>query len=489
MRFAELLTQEQVARVHEASLEILENVGVLVRNEKARDRLVKHGCRVSAGTEVVKFPRSVVEQYCRTLPAEITFHGRDPRHDVTIPRDRPLVTTGSSAPDLVDPLTGQVRRSRSDDIARIAHLVNELPGYDVFSVSTTADDAPPGQFHLSRYYPALKNCLKPVACSAPNAVEAEAIHQLGVLVAGSEGAYRERPFITYLSCPLVSPLTLDVDSTGMYMHFAEQGLPVYTVSAPNAGMTAPLTLTGTLALCNAEFLAQAVLSQMSRPGTPVLYSTLPTVADMRSGAYAPGAIETGMLVMGCVQMAHFYGVPSGGFVGLTNSKLNDAQSGFETGMSSLAALTAGVDLMNLGCLLDALMVFDFAAAVIGSEIAQMLKRVARGYETGEEDLALDVIAEVGPGGTFVDTQHTLERIRTTALLPKIADRSPRSQWQAKGAQDAHSRAMRRVQEILTRDNPAVLAADVDARIRAAFEGLVAGDAAPLSADAVHSTAP
>jgi trimethylamine--corrinoid protein Co-methyltransferase len=241
-------------------------------------------------------------------------------------------------------------------------------------------------------------------------------------------------------------------------------------------LTSPLTLTGTLAQCNAEFLAMSVLAQMSRPGTPLIYAALPTVADMRTGAYAPGAIETGMLMMGCAQMARYYNVPCGGYVGLTNSKVNDAQSGFETGMSTLAATLAGMDLLNVGGLLDALMTFDFAKAVIDNEIGLMLKRLKRGFEFSRENLALEVIAEVGPGGIFIDKQHTLEHMRTTALLPEIADRDTRGQWQAKGALDAHARAMRRVREILTRDNPAVFSPDVDARIRAEFEGLVAGDA-------------
>jgi trimethylamine--corrinoid protein Co-methyltransferase len=484
MHFAELLTEEEVRRVHDASLEVLEGVGLLVRNDKARARFGQHGCRVDEETQVVTIPRSVVEHYRQAFPREFTFHGRDPSRDVTIPGDGPRVATSSAAPDLVDPVTGQIRRSRSDDIARIAHLVNELPGYDLFTVSTTADDAPPGQFHLSRYYPALKNCLKPVTCSAPDAAEAQDIYRLGVLIAGSEEAYRQRPFITYVSCPTVSPLTFDVDSTGMLMHFAEQGLPHHAISTPNAGMTSPLTLAATVAICNAEFLAQALLVQMSRPGTPVVYSTLPTVADMRSGAYAPGGIETGVLVMGCAQMARYYSVPSSGFAGLTNAKGNDAQSGFEVGMSALAAALAGADLVHIGCLLDALMVFDFAAAVIGSEIAQMLKRVAQGLSFSEEDLALDLIAQVGPGGTFIDTRHTLKRIRTAAFLPQVADRSPREQWRANGALDAHGRAMRRVHDILTGDNPATFSSDVDARIRAEFEDLVAGEAGPLRSAAV-----
>jgi trimethylamine--corrinoid protein Co-methyltransferase len=122
------------------------------------------------------------------------------------------------------------------------------------------------------------------------------------------------------------------------------------------------------------------------------------------------------------------------------------------------------------------MVFDFGAAVMGSEIAQMLKRVARDLDDSELALELDVIANVGPGGTFIDTRHTLQRIRKTALLPSIADRSPRPHWQAQGAMDAQARAMMRVREILTRDNPAVFSPDVDARIRTEFADLVAGEA-------------
>jgi trimethylamine--corrinoid protein Co-methyltransferase len=490
---AELLSPEQVARIHEASLEILESVGMMVRSEKARACFAEHGCSVDSESLVVTFPRAVVEHWLTTCPPTFSLHGRDPQCDRTIPDDAPLISTASAAPNVIDLQTGEQRRARSDDIARIGHLVNELPGYDVFQVPTTADDAPPGQFHLSRYYPALKNCLKPITCSAPDAAEAEAILRLGSLVAGGEEAYRDRPFMAYMCCPLISPLTMDVASTEMVIHFTQQQLPNYTYVVPNAGVTAPLTLPGALAQCNAEFLANALLVQMTHAGTPLIYEVLPTVADLRTGAYATGGIETGILVMGCAQMARYYNVPCGALVGLPNAKINDAQSGFETGMSALAALLAGVHFLSIGGVLDGLMTFDFAKAVIDNEIALMLKRVQRGFgapvsePTGlaaepsvepfdEDQLALDVIAEVGPGGMFMDHLHTLKHMRTTALFPEIADRDSRAEWQAAGALDAHSRAMQRVREILARDNPAVFAPEVDARIRAEFMDLVAGDA-------------
>jgi trimethylamine---corrinoid protein Co-methyltransferase len=475
--FAALLTQEQVERVHEASLEILEKVGVLVRNQRAHEIFASQGGYVDAETGFVKLPRKVVEQFQAMFPPKFKFCGRDPAYDRVIPDDSPLILTGSSAPNIIDPVNGHERRARSDDLARIAHLVNELPGYDVFSISTLAADAPAGQFSLSRYYPSLKNTIKPVRANTPPD-ETDEMLKLAYLIAGGEEAFRQHPFITHHYCPVVSPLTMDFDSTQLLIYFSEKNLPSYFSIVPNAGLTSPLTMIGTLAQCNAEFLAAAVLTQMIQPGKGVIYSTLPTVADMRSGAYSPGAIETGILHMGCAQMARFYNIPSGGYIGLTNSKVNDAQSGFETGMSIVAGYLGGVDIFNMAGLLDALMAFDFAKAVIDNEIAMMLKSIRRGFEFSEENLALDQISEVGPGGMFAGTEHTLERMRTTMFLSEIADRDPRDQWLERGGLDSQARALKRVKEILTRDNQAVFSPEVDARIRAEFTGIVAGDSIP-----------
>ena len=475
--FATLLSPEQVVQVHEASLEILERVGMLVRNDRARRIFAEHGAQVDEQTQIVRIPAEVVESYRSHFPAKFTFHARDPRNDRTVPDDSPLVLTGSSAPNLIDPVTGYERRARSDDLARIAHLVNELPGYDVFSISTLADDAPKGQFSLSRYYPSIKNTLKPVRANTPPA-EAEMVLKLAYLIAGGEQAFRERPFITHHYCPVVSPLTMDFDSTQLLIMFSELNLPSYFSIVPNAGLTSPLTMLATLAQCNAEFLAAGVLTEMIQPGKPVIYSTLPTVADMRTGAYSPGAIETGILHMGCAQMARFYNIPSGGYIGLTNAKINDAQSGYETGMSVTAGYLGGVDIFNMAGLLDSLMAFDFAKAVIDNEIALMLKQIKRGFEFSRENFALDQIAEVGPGGMFAGTEHTLERMRTTMLLAEVADRDPRAQWLERGGLDAHARALKQAKEILTRPNPAAMDPGLDAIIRAAFPGLVAGDSVP-----------
>ena len=481
MRFAELLTQAEVKRTHEASLEVLETVGILAHYAGAREVFKKHGCQVDESTGLVKFPADVVEKYVALAPSSFTFRGRDPQFDRTIPGDGPIVVTGSSAPNVVDPVTNVERRATSTDIANIAHLINELPGFDIFSISTLADDAPAGQFSLSRFYPALKNCLKPVRSNTPNMDDLRQVVELGELIAGGKGAYAERPIINHHYCPMVSPLTMDVDSTEAVMWLTERGLPVYTTVVPNAGLTAPMTMMGCLVVGNAEFLAITAFQQMVREYTPVIYASLPTVADMRTGAYAPGAIETGILLAAQAQLARFYDVPAGGYIGLTNAHSNDAQSGFETGMNTVLGVSAGATLLNMGGLFSSLMAFDFAKAVVDNEIALMDKRVYRGLEFSEENLALDQIAAIGPGGSYMGSKHTKQRMKTTAVLPKLAARDMRAQWEGAGRPDIHARALTEARRILSQPNPAVWDAGVDATIRDHFAGLVAGDATPLEA--------
>ena len=475
MQYAEFLKPHEVAQIHEAAIEILDTVGILVHNEKARKIFKTHGCKVGATTHIVKIPPNVIRTFRHAFVPSFNFRGRDPQFDRMIPDDRPLIITGSSAPNINDPKSGLERPATSIDIANIAHLINELPGYDVFSISTLASDAPKKLFSLSRFFPALKNCLKPIRGNTPNMNDLQQVLELGMLIAGSREAYWERPLITHHCCPVVSPLTLDVQSTEMFMYLVENKLPVYGTIVPNAGMTAPMSITGTLALGNAEFLAMSVLMQMIRPQTPLIYAVLATVTDMRTGAYAPGGIETGILQMAHAEMARFYGVPSGGYVGLTNSHIDDVQAGYETGMSATAALLGGADMFNMGGLLGSLMTFDYAKAVIDNEIALMLKQIHAGLEPINDNGFLELIKEIGPGGSYMVHQDTIDHMRSTALLPLLANREMRTPWEERGRPDVYAKSMAHVKEILTQDNPAVLNQEVDHSIRSRFKDLVAGD--------------
>ncbi len=471
----DLLTEEQVEQIHEVSIEILENVGLEVLNQKAREVFIKHDCDVASKSLNVKIPRRIIKEFMAAVPSKFTFFGRDPQYDRTVPEDGPLFTTTGSTTNVVDIETQKIRLSTTKDIAQLSHLINKMPGFDLCTISLYPTNVSGENYFLSRIYHALKNCLKPIRGGNVGSVkEAEKILKLCTLIAGSEEAFYRRPFLSFPCCNIISPLKMDYDSTELLMWYVEKKVPVHSYVVPNAGLSSPLSLTGTLVQANAEFLASTVLMQMIRPQTPVLYYALPTVADMRTGAYASGGIETAILFMGCNQMARFYDVCSGGCIGQTNSKIADAQAGFERAISSMGGVLAGMDILNMGGLIDGLMLFDYGMLVIDNEIAQMLKRVKRGYEFSKDDLKsdFDVIREVGAGGNFLETKHTLERMRKVPYFPEIADRSSRSKWEKEGGLDAYGRAIIKAREILKTNNQATFSRSVDAKISAEFENLV-----------------
>jgi trimethylamine--corrinoid protein Co-methyltransferase len=175
-------------------------------------------------------------------------------------------------------------------------------------------------------------------------------------------------------------------------------------------------------------------------------------------------------------MAHFYNLPSGGYIGLSGAHGNDAQAGYETGMNITAAMLGRTHMFNTGGLLSSLMAFDFAKAVIDGEMGLMLKRLKRGLDFSQENLALEVIAEAGHGGSYLELEHTFENVRTTAVLPRVATREMRGKWEDTGRRDANANALQEATRILSRDNPAVFSQEVDARIRERFSDLVPGDA-------------
>ena len=302
----------------------------------------------------------------------------------------------------------------------------------MFSISVLADDAPPDQFSLSRFYPAVKNCWKPVRTSVVDIREARQIIKLGSEIAGSEKRFRGRPFITFGYCSVVSPLTMDFDSTEMLMFYAENELPAYGTLAPIGGISAPLKMSGMLVQMNAEWHAAAVLAQMSKPGTELIYNHLPVVGDMRTGAYAAGAVETGIVSMALAQMGRHYGYPTGCYLGLTNSKIGDAQAGYEKAMSPTLAAAAGIDFIVVGGLLDALMTFDFGQLVIDNEVSLMMKRFCQQLSFGDLDGVFEEIRATGPAGMYVGNAQTLKLMKSCALLPGIADRERREVWKMSG---------------------------------------------------------
>jgi trimethylamine--corrinoid protein Co-methyltransferase len=314
----------------------------------------------------------------------------------------------------------------------------------VFPTDVPADDAP-----INRFFTSVMNTTKHVMGGVGSVAGARQVIELGVLNAGSLEALQARPFLSAITSWMVSPLRLDTEVTSILLEWCRHGLPVALSSAPMAGSTSPVTLAGTLVQLNAEQLSGIVLTQLARPGTPVLAGYIPGVADMRSGGYLGGTVEFGMMQAAAAQLAHFYGVPVYGSGGMTDSKLPDAQAGYEKMSTLLLAAMGGCDYIHhaIGMITN-MNSASLEQAVIDDEIVGMAMRVLRGLQVTPATLGVEAIQRVGPGGHYLLDDHTRQFMRAEHFLPALADRQSRGSWELDGKRDTRQRARARAEKLL-----------------------------------------
>ena len=469
-QYFEFFSHDQLEMIHKNSIEILARNGVKVKNDKALRIFRENGCNVNTETKQVTFPEEIVKKALATASETFTFYGRDPQYDITLPKDGPAFGLSGEAPHVIDMETGAAVPATKVDLVNLAHLHQECAGFDIATIALVVND--PAGIIRTELYPTIMHCAKPIRFG-PNFVEnAKEALKMCSMIAGSEEAFIKRPFVTFFACPMISPLTMDENSTEVVMYLVEKGLPVHFQIVPNAGITSPLSLTATVTQANAEFLATYVLCHMITPGTPMLYSTLPTVADLRSGAYATGGIENGMMIAALSQLARYYKLPSAGIAGMTNSKTVDVQAGYELVQTTLTAVMGGTDFLEFGALLDALISFDYAHFMITDEVAKIIKFLKKGFEDPSTTApAMEALYEVGSGGDFLTQQHTVDNIRKVAFNKPLSDRKPRSAWALDGGITAFDMAKESAKKVMAKENTVALAPEIVEKLNQEFPNL------------------
>jgi trimethylamine--corrinoid protein Co-methyltransferase len=461
------LTAQQIEQIHQATLDVLKHTGLHVENEEALALYRQGGARID-GNRAYLTPAMVAEAL-EQVPPKVLLAGRDPDYDIALEGKRVYAGTGGSPTMVLDPGADTVRPGTLQDLADLAKLADALPHCDfivipLYPTNVSAQDAP-----INRFYTCVTNSAKHIMGGVGSVAGARQVIEMGVMIAGSLGALQARPFISAITSWMVSPLRLDTEVTDILLEWCKHGLPVALSSAPMAGLTSPGTLAGTLVQLNAEQLSGIVLTQLTRPGTPVLAGYIPGVADMRAGGYLGGAVEFGMMQAGAAQLAHFYRVPIYGSGGMTDAKLPDAQAGYEKMSTLLLAAMGGCDYIHhaIGMVTN-MNSASLEQAVIDDEIVGMAMRVLRGLEVTEDSMAVDAIRRVGPGGNYLVDPHTMHFMRSEFFYPKLADRQNRAVWEAAGKQDIRARAIARVKKLLKEHTSPGLPPAADAAIRAWF---------------------
>lgn len=466
-----VLSREDVERIHAATLEVIERVGVRFPSRRALETWQAHGARVDEESMIVRAPARLIEEALRQAPPRYPLAARLPSQDLPLDGNHVYLGTDGCGIEVIDLQSGQRRRSRLQDVADIARLADFLPEIAFHWVAVSAQDCPPESRGLHELRAIWENSTKHVQTeSIYSEKEAIAAIEMASVLAGGREALRQRPVLSIMQCT-ASPLGHDRGSLEAGLVSAEAGVPVGFMTMASCLTTAPATLAGTLVVGNAEVISALALIQLAYPGAPVFYAAAQTAADLRTGAYTGGGPEDFLFGAATNQLADFYDLPlsMGSFA--TGAKQPDWQAGIENSLSTLMASAVMSDMLLGVGLLHGSRIWSYEQCLMDCEIFGIVARVVEGIPVDEETLALEAIQAVGPGGNFLTQKHTRRHMREI-WIPQFLDRRPYETWEEKG-DGARDWARARAQEILATHHPEPLEAALSqelGRIIAIHEG-------------------
>ncbi|MFX1565191.1 MAG: trimethylamine methyltransferase family protein [Promethearchaeota archaeon] len=446
----QLLSDEDVLRIHEESLILLEEVGMKIQSKDALELLEGAGATVDYEKEHAYFPSSLVEEHLKHAPTTICMYSRDGTLAMTLEGDQIHFNPGSAATHLLDRKTGERRHPITSDVIEFAQVTDALAHINAQSTALIPADVPPELADRYRLYHVLRNSIKPIVTGTFVLDAFDDMRQMLEAVVGGPDKLREKPLAIFDTCPS-APLQWSELTVHDLVLGAKAGIPIELISMPQLGATGPITIAGSLVLHNAESLSGVVLTQLASKGAPVIYGGSPTAVDMQYGTARLGAIESIMLTCAYAQMAKHYQLPTHAYLGLSDAKLGaDSQTGYEAATGFLLAAMTGINNIAGAGMLIFESTQSFEKLVIDDVLAGMTRRLIQGVEINEETLALNELREVGTkGGDFLRLRHTLTWFRREHFLPGIlVDRQPFESWQEQGSLTSHERARGRVEEIL-----------------------------------------
>jgi len=304
-----LFSHDDLEMIHDATLEVLEYAGLYVQSEDAMDIYDGGGCIVDRKNNIVKIPAHVVEDAIRTAPKKVFLAGRDPKHDIVLESGRVNFCPFGEGIMVIDPYTGEYRKSTKADKGNVAKLVDALDQYDMLENTVAPRDVPPEVQSLHSYEVTVSNTTKHVPQPCHDKRSAQILIEMAAAVAGGREKLKDRPIVSGCTCPQ-SPLTISAGCADPIIEYAKAGLPQNILSMALAGATSPVTLAGTLVTHNAEVLGGIVLAQLTRKGAPVMYGSSTSIIDLKQLTATVGCPELGLISAAVAKLAQFYLLPS-----------------------------------------------------------------------------------------------------------------------------------------------------------------------------------
>jgi len=453
------LKKEDKQKMHDGALEVMGDIGIRVHSAVARKSLKREGADVNEKTMVVKFPRSVIENLMKKIPREFVLAGRTKEYDLPMDGKHHYYTTDGCGIHVWDENKKSRRDSILEDVRKTAIIGDWLPYLSIYEPMVVANDIPSEKHVVTGMKEAMENTSKHIETeSTTTAKEAKAQVKMAAAVVGSEEELRKRHYISAMVCT-VPPLILDEHATNAAMVWAENHVPVHITAMPCMGISGPATVPGELIVCHAETLALACAMQAHEPGSPVIYGSVLSSMDLRSGGYNASSPETAILDILTSEMARFCNIRSAcGGLG-SSARIPGIQNSFENGFNAPICAISGSEIMNGIGMVDGSTVLSYEQIIIDHEIAALTINSMKEIMIDDETLAVDLIKKVGIGGNYLGQKHTLKHTRNF-YISQLIDTGGYESWVSKGRKDLMEIAKEKADWILQNHQPEKLDANI-----------------------------
>lgn len=467
------LSEQQIHQIHDTALKVLADIGIAEPNQELLDVALPKGCEYDKEHDRLKFPRSLMEELIDVSAKNYTMFAVDPKHDLDISGEKVHFGTSGEAVSIMDFQTRSYRPSTLVDLYDTARMVDKLPNIHTmgqpFIATELSENVPVHDINVA--YAELAGTQKSFAIGIADVNNVDAIIDMFDLYLGKEGAFLERPFCTFGGCPIVSPLRFGQENLEILIKMAKLGLPGDVAVAAQAGATAPAALAGALVQTFAETLGCLAVMNLFRPGSAINFGMWPFISDLRTGSFTGGSGEEAVIIAAATQICNYYGFTTSMPTGMTDSKIMDAQAGYEKAITTVTAALAGGNMIShYPGMLGSLMGMSFEGMVIDDDMIGNIMRVVRGIEVTDETLSYDVIKDTVYGeGHFLNQGQTLQLMKSEYLYPELADRRTPGEWEDSGKEDILELAREKTQKILSSHYPEYISPEADKKIRDKFD--------------------
>lgn len=444
-----LLSNNQVEKIHHTAQKILTTVGIKFHNHEALEILKKAGAKVDFSSEVVKIPEEIVQSALSYVPSKFSLFDREMEKECVWGESELKIGAGGSVINILDSDGKTIRSPKTTDLINMYKLTDSLTELSWTGPGSFVADVPQEISAIWRFYLRLKYGSKPSCADGIDLKDLSDNCYLLQAVRANEDDYINKPFAIVQPCPM-SPLSWTPEGVGYLLESAKRKMPALMLAMPFAGISAPITMAGAIAQQTAELLSGLVLLQLIEPGLPTVFGGGSSHADMRDISNVMSSIQAHMMNATTMQMAHFYGLPAGtaAVFGYSDSKRNDYQAGAESALGQLILSLSGADVAYGLGVMAGMDCNSLEKIVLDHEIFKSIKKFLSGIIVSEESLAFDVIEKVGPEGDFLSNPSTFRWFRTEYHFSDIFSRKARAVWENDGAKSCQNQAREYAKSII-----------------------------------------